>query len=173
MTNRSGVGGTLAKYASEGVDVFLLTATRGDAAGSAAIVQTTPASRPAGAGEDPRGGAARRRVGVGRARGVVARLPRPAARSCATLATRSSASSGTEAGSSRCRRDVRARRRLRASGSHRDFSIHDRGHRRRRRPGVCLRRGRRDHATAFRIEALLPGLAGVDLGGLPDSCSAS
>ena len=25
-----GVGGTLAKYASEGVDVFLLTATRGD-----------------------------------------------------------------------------------------------------------------------------------------------
>ena len=26
-----GVGGTLAKYASEGVDVFLLTATRGDA----------------------------------------------------------------------------------------------------------------------------------------------
>ena len=26
-----GVGGTLAKYAAEGVDVFLLTATRGDA----------------------------------------------------------------------------------------------------------------------------------------------
>src|SRR5437763_2183699 len=26
-----GVGGTLARYASEGVDVFLLTATRGDA----------------------------------------------------------------------------------------------------------------------------------------------
>src|SRR5215218_6832695 len=26
-----GVGGTLAKYASQGVDVFLLTATRGDA----------------------------------------------------------------------------------------------------------------------------------------------
>src|SRR5215468_8832922 len=26
-----GVGGTLAKYASEGVEVFLLTATRGDA----------------------------------------------------------------------------------------------------------------------------------------------
>src|ERR1700751_1304396 len=25
-----GIGGTLAKYASEGVDVFLLTATRGD-----------------------------------------------------------------------------------------------------------------------------------------------
>ena len=25
-----GVGGTLAKYASEGVDVFLVTATRGD-----------------------------------------------------------------------------------------------------------------------------------------------
>ena len=25
-----GVGGTLAKYAAEGVDVFLLTATRGD-----------------------------------------------------------------------------------------------------------------------------------------------
>jgi len=25
-----GVGGTLAKYASEGIDVFLLTATRGD-----------------------------------------------------------------------------------------------------------------------------------------------
>ena len=30
MTNPWGVGGKLAKYASEGVDIFLLTATHGD-----------------------------------------------------------------------------------------------------------------------------------------------
>src|SRR5262245_13476979 len=37
-----GVGGTLAKYASEGVDVFLLTATRGDGGRYRGIPQGDP-----------------------------------------------------------------------------------------------------------------------------------
>ena len=48
-----GVGGTLAKYASEGVDVFLLTATRGDS-GRYRVYRLRPpsASRSDGPGED-------------------------------------------------------------------------------------------------------------------------
>ena len=49
-----GVGGTLAKYASEGVDVFLLTATRGDGGRYRGHRPgRSAASRPVGAGEDP------------------------------------------------------------------------------------------------------------------------
>ena len=49
-----GVGGTLAKYASEGVDVFLLTATRGDSGRYRGHRSDDHrASRPGGAGEDP------------------------------------------------------------------------------------------------------------------------
>ena len=49
-----GVGGTLAKYASEGVDVFLLTATRGDSGRYRGHRSDDPrASRPVGPGEDP------------------------------------------------------------------------------------------------------------------------
>ena len=49
-----GVGGTLAKYASEGVDVFLLTATRGDSGRFRGHrMDDQSASRPIGAGEHP------------------------------------------------------------------------------------------------------------------------
>ena len=136
-----GVGGTLAKYASEGVDVFLLTATRGDGGrfrGHRSDDHQHPG--PAGAGGDPRGGAAGRRVGVGRARSVSARLSGSAARSCRSTRGGRAHRRAFEAGSSRRRRDVRARRRVRASGSHRDLPIHDGGHRRRGRRRVRLRR---------------------------------
>jgi len=49
-----GVGGTLAKYASEGVDVFLLTATRSDSGRFPWLSSgRSSASRPIGAGEHP------------------------------------------------------------------------------------------------------------------------
>ena len=67
-----GFGGTLAKDAAEGVETYLVTATRGergrfgDAAGTAAR----------GRRPDPRSRAARRGQRIGVARGVVPRLPR-------------------------------------------------------------------------------------------------
>ena len=78
-----GVGGTLAKYASEGVDVFLLTATRGDSGryrghrpddhqhpGPLALAKIREAELRAAASA------------LGCARSVIARLPRPASRPC-------------------------------------------------------------------------------------------
>ena len=70
------------------------------------------------------------------------------------------------AGPSRRRRDVRTGRRLRTSRSHRDLSVHDRGDRRRGRSRVRLRRRRRRRA-ACGVEAVLPRLAGIDVGRLP------
>ena len=78
-----GVGGTLAKYASEGVDVFLLTATRGDSGRFRGHrLRRSSASRAGGAGQHPRGRATRRCLGAGCARGFTPRLPRSAARPC-------------------------------------------------------------------------------------------
>ena len=90
-----GIGGTLAKYASEGVDVFLLTATRGDA-GRFRGHRPGDAQHPGAAalGKIRESGAARRRVGAGRPRGVAARLSGSASRSRADRARRSAASSG-------------------------------------------------------------------------------
>ena len=71
-----GVGGTLAKYASEGVDVFLLTATRGERAVTAAFqsaIPNTPVRRRWGKSGRR---VARGRVGVGNSRSLHARLPR-------------------------------------------------------------------------------------------------
>ena len=95
-----GVGGTLAKYASDGVDVFLLTATRGDGGRFRGHRQRgSRASRLGMAlGEHPRGGAAGRRGRAGGARCVAARLSRPAARS------RRSAGGGRGASSTHLRR---------------------------------------------------------------------
>ena len=42
-----GAGGTLAKYASQGIDVYLVSATRGEAGGIAAPELATPANLPA------------------------------------------------------------------------------------------------------------------------------
>ena len=71
------MGGTLAKYAAEGVEVFLLTATRGDARPlprpSRRRCPDIPAATRWRQIREAR--TARRRRGAGRARGLAARLP--------------------------------------------------------------------------------------------------
>ena len=167
-----GVGGTLAKYASEGVDVFLLTATRGDGGryrGHRPGDHQHPG--PLALAHHPRGRAARRRIGAGCARRFAARLPRPASRSRDPARGCRGHRQAPAAGSSRRRRDVRARRRLRTSGSHRDLSVHHGGLVAGGRPRVSVRR-RRGAAAASGVEALLPGVAGIDVGRLSGSVQA-
>ena len=90
------MGGTLAKYAAEGVDVFLLTATRGDSGRYRGHRPGEPQhpgpSALAGIREDR---TARRRRGAGCARSLVARLSRSAARPRGPAARRSPPSSDT------------------------------------------------------------------------------
>ena len=165
-----GVGGTLAKYASEGVDVFLLTATRGDGG-------RYRGHRP----DDPQhpGPLALAKIREAELRAAASVL---GVREVSLLdyhdqhLDRADPRRGCrehcrapEAGSARRRRDVRPRRRLRASGSHRDLAIHHGGHRRRGRRRVCGRRRRRGDAAACGVEALLHRVAGIDVGGLPGS----
>ena len=164
-----GVGGTLAKYASEGVDVFLLTATRGDSGRFRGY-------RP----DDPRhpGPSALANIREAELRAAASALgvrevsildyhdqhldranPREA---IATIVGH------IQAGPARRRRDVRTRRRLRASRSYCDLPIHHGGHRRRSRPRVSMRWDR-SRAAACGVEALLYSLAGIDLESLPVS----
>ena len=66
-----GTGGTLAKYAAEGVETYLVTATRGE---RGRFGDGGRAAGRRGRRHDARSGAARRRQGAGRARGDAPRL---------------------------------------------------------------------------------------------------
>ena len=118
------MGGTIAKYASEGVDVFLLTATRGDSG-------RYRGHRP----DEPQHPGPSALASI---RETSCALPPPrwvcAKSHCSTTATsistartrarRSPLLWDTSGGSARCRRHVRTRRRLRAPRPHRDLPVH-------------------------------------------------
>ena len=162
-----GFGGTLAKYAAEGVDVFLVTATRGE--------------RGRYRGHRPDDRRASRAGGARRASARRSCAPPPrcwaCARSrCSTITTSTSIArtrarrsrrivGASAARPARRRHDVRTRRRLRPSRSHRDLPVHDRGDRRRGRSRVRRRRrrGRPPHAVSKLYYIAWPR---IDVGGL-------
>ena len=148
-----GMGSTIAKYASEGVDVFLLTATRGDSG-------RYRGHRP----DDPQ------HPGPSTLAGIRETELRAAA---ATLGVREvsllnyrdqqldradpreavAAIAGHIRRVARCRPHVRTRWRLRASRSHRNLPVHHRRHRGRGRSCMCDWRDRR-RAAACGVEAV-------------------
>ena len=166
-----GFGGTLARYAPEGIETFVVTATRGEGGryrGHARERRVAP--RPGEARRDSRGGIARRRVGARRPRSVAARLSRSGARSRGSAGGDRPDRRAPATRASGRRGDVRTRRRVRPSRSHRDLAVHHRRAGRRRRSIVRRSRiARRRIAAARREEAVLPGVAGRDLGRLPGS----
>ena len=162
-----GIGGTLAKYALRRVETFVVTATRGEGGryrGHRA--RRCGAPRAGGARRDSRSGIARRRVGARRARGGAARLSRSGS-SIARIRRKRSAR--IVAHLRRVRPDVVVTFGPDGAYGHPDHiaisqfttaalvAAAD--------PSFARRRDGR-LAAACRAEALLPGVAGGDVGGL-------
>ena len=134
-----GMGGTLAKYASEGVDVFLLTATRGERGRYRGLARDDPQHPGLPALAKIREAELRAAASALGVREVSLLeycdqdLDRADPREAIAAIARH-----VQADSARRRRDVRTRRRLRASRSHCHFPIHHGSRRGRGRSRVSM-----------------------------------